>query len=173
MKIPGSRMEFIAYRILYSLYEDNPINANRMLAELTPEMKKDKGVAHALLVRKAFAMRNYGTYFKLYGVAPNMGQYIMEFVFDKLRFEALVKFTKILRPSIDLTFIKRQLAFETDKDCITYLTERGCVFIPATTKPLGKQLDLSLDCKDSFIGLKKWEKECLEKHRISTTDRGV
>uniref|UniRef100_A0A6B2L178 SAC3/GANP/THP3 conserved domain-containing protein n=1 Tax=Arcella intermedia TaxID=1963864 RepID=A0A6B2L178_9EUKA len=63
MKIPGARMEFIAYRILYSLYENNPLNANRMLAELTTEMKKDPGVIHALMVRKAFAIRNYHAFF--------------------------------------------------------------------------------------------------------------
>jgi len=163
MKLPGSKMEFIAYRILYSLYEDNPLNANRMLAELTPEIKKDKGVAHALSVRQAFAIRNYHAFFKLYEKAPNMGQYIMEFVFDKLRFEALVKFTKIFRPDLEIAFITRELAFETTEDCKTYLLEHNCVFASPD----------DLNCKDSFVGMKRWEKDLQEKHRMDTTDSGV
>jgi len=158
LKIPGAKMEFTGYRLLYSLYEDNPLNANKMLAELTPEMKRDPGVAHALKVRQAFASRNYHAFFKLYYIARNMGSYIMEFVFDKLRLEALSKYTKIFRPELEVSFIQRQLAFNSIQECRTYLTDHYCIF----TTPKKDYLN----CRESFLGLKKWEKEFQERHRL-------
>jgi len=158
MKIPGSKMEFISYRILYSIYEDNSLNANKMLAELTPEMRKDPAVSHALKVRQAFAMRNYHAFFKLYFSASNMGYCIMEFVFDKLRLEALSKYTKIFRPELEVSFLQRELAFDSIQNCRLYLDDHYCIF----TSPKKE----FVCCKESFLGLKQWEKEFQERHRL-------
>jgi len=158
MKIPGSKMEFIAYRLLYSIYEDNPLNANKMLSEINPDVRKDPAVAHALKVRQAFAMRNYHAFFKLYYSAYNMGCYIMEFVFDKLRMEALYKYTKIYRPEIEVSFLQKELGFDSIQDCRSYLDDHYCTY----TSPKKE----FVSCKVSSLGLIQWEKEFQERHRL-------
>ena len=92
-------MEFLAYRIIYTLFTQNRsgifveenkliVEINELLAILSPAEKNDEGVAHALDVRKALASRNYHRLFRLYNSAPNMGGYLMDFFVERERVAA-------------------------------------------------------------------------------------
>lgn len=57
----------------------------RVMKTLTKEETSYEGVHHALEVRKSLALGNYGRFFKLYRIAPNMSPYLMDIFIDKHR----------------------------------------------------------------------------------------
>jgi hypothetical protein len=87
--LPGHRMEFVAYRLLYFLYTKNRAGVYRFLKELTPEEKRDPAVRHALEVRRALAASNYHKLFQLYLNAVNMGAYLMDKFVERERVAAV------------------------------------------------------------------------------------
>lgn len=87
--LPGSVMEFLAYRILYLLHTRNRRDVNSLMAELGPIHKEEPAVAHALSVRSALATGNYHAFFRLYDDAPNMNAYVMDHFIDRERINAL------------------------------------------------------------------------------------
>jgi hypothetical protein len=96
----GARLEFLGYKIIYTLYTQNPsgpalcvwgangTEMNEVLATLTPGEKNNENVDHALQVRAALATRNYHQLFRLYNSAPNMGGYLMDFFVERERVAA-------------------------------------------------------------------------------------
>jgi len=56
-----------------------------MMKSLTEDEKKEEGVKHALLVRRALVQGNYGRFFKLFTEAPNMGGHLMDIFIEKHR----------------------------------------------------------------------------------------
>lgn len=56
-----------------------------MLKTLTFEEKMCEPIQHALKVREALASGNFGRFFKLYRVAPNMGGYLMDVFIERYR----------------------------------------------------------------------------------------
>jgi len=122
-------------------------------------MKETPGIKHALLVRQAIAENNYHKFFRLYKDAPNMGSYLMKFIFSKIRFQALLRITKVCRPSVPISHVKKELAFKKDIQCIKFLSEHYCVFSPDNKE---------VSCKESYMGLKRWEKEEEEKHKMES-----
>ena len=57
----------------------------RLMRVLTNEEREAECVKHALQVRKALASGNYGRFFKLYLIAPNMGVHLMDVFVEKHR----------------------------------------------------------------------------------------
>lgn len=92
--VPGCCGEFLAYRILYSLFTRDRASIGNLLADLTSADKRHAAVIHALQVRKALAAGNYHQYFKLYDDAPNMGGYLMDKSIDRERLAALARICK-------------------------------------------------------------------------------
>jgi SAC3 family protein LENG8/THP3 len=96
--LKGARLEFLAYRIIYTLYTQNRSGMlsqcgsdeeiNELLATLTYAEKQNEAVSHALEVREALASRNYHRLFRLYNAAPNMGGYLMDFFVERERVAA-------------------------------------------------------------------------------------
>jgi len=102
----GARLEFLGYKIIYTLYTQNPsgpsrpskrfsegevdfgVEINELLATLTPAEKNNENVDHALQVRQALATRNYHRLFRLYNSAPHMGGYLMDFFVERERVAA-------------------------------------------------------------------------------------
>ncbi|ETW10422.1 hypothetical protein, variant 1 [Aphanomyces invadans] len=86
--IDGNRAEFLAYRILYSIYvclqakSDNSGNVGmyRALSLVRPTDRQDAVVRHALAVREAVFASDYQTFFKLYHTPPKMSGYLMDAV---------------------------------------------------------------------------------------------
>ena len=85
----GHPEEFKAYRILYFIHTCNRTDMNDVLADLTPEEKKDPAVKHALETRSALALGNYHRFFQLYLDTPNMGAYLMDIFVARERLAVL------------------------------------------------------------------------------------
>ena len=68
---------------------------------MSAEDKCDECIAHALLVRHAFMLKNYHRFFKLYLVAPKMSSYLMDWFSERLRKDAL----KIIIKSYVFSFL--------------------------------------------------------------------
>lgn len=60
-----------------------------LLKSLSPSDSKEESIIHSLQVRKSLSSGNYGRFFKLYRVAPNMSGYLMDVFIDKHRVLAL------------------------------------------------------------------------------------
>jgi hypothetical protein len=154
MGVPGNVMEFTAYRILYLLYERNNSSLVILYKDLTKEMKGNAYIKHAMQVERAFFLQDYHRFFNLYDKAPNMGPYIMEALFDDMRFIALKVMSKSFRPEVPFEFIIKELHFENEEECKKYLEEHGAVL---EQKREGSTLLFSMDTKSSYPGLINWE----------------
>lgn len=119
--LPGSRMEFLAYRILYLLHTRNRREVNALMTELTPTSKKEPAVAHALAVRLALATGNYHHFFKLWSDAPNMNAYVMDHFVERERVAALGVVAKSYRPSVPLPYLATELAFADVQEAHDFL----------------------------------------------------
>ena len=58
-------------------------------ASLSPEMRQDESVKHALDIQAAFATKNYHRFFKLYAHSPKMSGYLIDWFIERVRKEAL------------------------------------------------------------------------------------
>lgn len=99
--IPGQSIEFLSYRILYSVYvslqakkagtESNggQLAMYSVLSRVTSDLRSNKGIIHALAVREAVAMNDYHRFFLLYEKAPNMSGYVMDRMVPAIRLRAL------------------------------------------------------------------------------------
>jgi hypothetical protein len=127
-------------------------------------------------------LKDYHTFFKLYQTAPNMGQYVMDFFTEKIRWYTVKAMTKAygshsfinstkqmrgvrskqcflfsvnsFRPTIPVTFIQEELGFDSVEECETFLKERGAAFVRKENK-LGSKL--KIDTKNSYVGFVNWE----------------
>ena len=70
--------EFLAYRILYSIYTKSTADLASHMASLSAQSSAHPAVSHALKLRKAWLLGNYHVFFKLYPSAPNMGTYLLD-----------------------------------------------------------------------------------------------
>lgn len=132
--IPGEAIEFLAYRILYCIYvglqakkadsNTGTLGMYNVLCLLSPQLRQDKVVAHALHVREAVALNDYHQFFNLHSEAPNMSGYLMNAMVTTVRLRALRIMCKAYasflhlpgisfflfryRPHLCLDFIKRE-----------------------------------------------------------------
>jgi len=75
-------------------------------------------------VRKALASGNYGRFFKLFRVAPNMGPFLMDIFIDKHRVLCLLRLCfAYIATNIDVSYLTHFLAFDSDKDTEAFLSE--------------------------------------------------
>lgn len=144
--LAGSQQEFTAYRVLYYLYLQTSCSGGstgltKILQEL-PAGEQDPAVSHALRVRKALAMTDYHLFFSLYETTPNLGRHIMQKLLKTTRVEALRRIIKSYRPTISLSFVLRELLFDTDEDGVAFLQACGVVFTPN---------GLEVACKESSV----------------------
>ncbi|CAO3664538.1 unnamed protein product [Umbelopsis ramanniana] len=148
--IAGETMEFLAYRILYMLHTQNRSALNAIMAEIKGTQANDKAVQHALQVRSSLATSNYHRFFLLYKETPNMGNYLIHQFIERERIYALRTMCKAYRPSIDIDFIHKELAFETPQDLHKFLEK---------LKISGTLDDQSLDARIALPGLNDLAKQ--------------
>mmetsp|Transcript_82870 Transcript_82870/g.222260 ORF Transcript_82870/g.222260 Transcript_82870/m.222260 type:complete len:219 (-) Transcript_82870:390-1046(-) len=122
--------EFIAYRMLYGMREENNVleSVTVMLAQLPAATRRAPDVAFATEVGQALLCNDYTTFFRLYEKAPKMTGYIMDFFVDRVRKSALQTFLRSHGPTVDVDHFKRLLCFAKRKDCFRFLREAGVVF---------------------------------------------
>ncbi|KAI4738060.1 hypothetical protein E4T50_11454 [Aureobasidium sp. EXF-12298] len=125
MKLRGSPGEFLAYRILYTIYTCNRQTMNDVLAALTPADKQYPAVKHALAVRASLATGNYHRFFRLFNESPNMGAYLMDMFVNRERVAALAAICRAYRPGVKVSFLTEELAFVSDEQCAQFLCEHG------------------------------------------------
>ncbi|KAL8005666.1 hypothetical protein Plhal703r1_c07g0039331 [Plasmopara halstedii] len=119
--IPGEVTEFLAYRILYCVYvslqsKKGDSNAGQLgmynvLAMVTPSMRSESAIAHALDVR-----------------APNMAGYLMDVMVPAIRLSALRAMCKAYRPALPVQHIRKELKLE-GKAGKAFIRQSGLAFV--------------------------------------------
>jgi hypothetical protein len=94
LDLGGHPAEFLAYRILYFIFTQNRTGMNDVLADITPELKKEPALRHAMAMRSAVASGNYHKFFRLYLDVPNMGAYLVDQFITRERLAALASICK-------------------------------------------------------------------------------
>ena len=89
-----NRLEFIAYRILYSLYTNEPTDAPIILHKLNTEERNHPWIKNAMAVVIAWTTANYGKFFQLYTIIPNLGSYIIDWITHNTRIQTLLTLSK-------------------------------------------------------------------------------
>lgn len=118
--LPGHLAEFVAYRILYAVYTGVSTGVSwgpffhislticayldmlRTLQELSPQLKQQPVIQHALNVQKAYTERRFSSFFKLYAAAPNMGRSLMGLLAPTVRMYGLKVICKSYAPLPDI-----------------------------------------------------------------------
>jgi hypothetical protein len=153
LKLGGHPAEFMAYRILYFVHTCNRTALNDILAEITPELRQEECVQHALSVRSAQASGNYHKLLAhLYQSVPNMGAYLMDMFVARERIAALATICKSYvtfltppskgrltmsryKPNVSIQFLAEELGFDSYESTIEFLDKAGAEKAGALIRP--------------------------------------
>jgi SAC3 family protein LENG8/THP3 len=129
----GHNIEFLAYRIIYTILQGIKYDMENLLIDVHKMEKKSKiisknlEISHALKVMKAINANNYFEFFNLYKIAPNMGSYLIEPFLPRLRIKALLVCATGYFTEANVGFLWDKLAFEKEECFIKFLEENNVV----------------------------------------------
>ena len=104
--------EFTSYRLLYNVSMQASNNISDIMLTLSADDLQDEFIRHALKVREVSALGNYSAFFKLYRSAPGHQSHVMETFADRERLGALRVLCRSYQPSVDVSFVVKQLALD-------------------------------------------------------------
>ncbi|XP_014668818.1 PREDICTED: leukocyte receptor cluster member 8 homolog [Priapulus caudatus] len=136
-----SHYEFIGYRILYYIFTNNHLDITTTLTTLTPDARQHLVISYALELRAHWHLANFRRFFLLYKQAPMMAGYLVDWFVERMRKNALTIIIKAYRPTLATAFVKDQLAFDNDADCLTFLEQYSVIFTDISKS--------KIDCKNS------------------------
>jgi len=153
--IRGCEMEFVAYRILYYVYlqgnnkyQGGSADLAFILMSLSEEAYAHPAVRHALSIRSAIQQDDLHRFFKLLPETPNKGICILRPMLNSWRLKYLIRMCKGFKPSILVSFIRTEMAFDTHQDCVMFLQKAGCLLVQGPTM---SEEDLEVNTKETVV----------------------
>lgn len=131
-----SLREFRSYALLYALVRNSRVELKRELDRMKDLLmveghssSHESCCEHALQVLKAVEECNYRTFFRLYGSAPHMSAYLMDFLVKRVRDQAYERITSAYRPHVSVEDIREWLYLDDMEEARRFLRQRNAVFI--------------------------------------------
>ncbi|XP_050533626.1 leukocyte receptor cluster member 8 homolog isoform X2 [Daktulosphaira vitifoliae] len=122
-----NRNEFLCYSILYCIYTRALSELNEILLTIKESNIKDECIEFALKTKNAWWLSNHIQLFSLYKVAPKMASYLMDMFLARERKNFYLAIAKSYRPTIPISTIQDQMAFNKREDCLAFLKDTGAV----------------------------------------------
>lgn len=120
---PKTCLEFLAYRLLYFLYNEVKQTVTEIVCGLNEKTRKHPALSHAIQVFESLENFNYSKLFRLSEGSPNMGDYLMCLFLPKIRKRALIVITTAYRPTVTLEFLSKALHFKNKKEFNDFVGE--------------------------------------------------
>jgi len=131
--IVGNEAEFLAYKLLYFVtlrynaqYQSGSKDTTFILKELSRvPIFHDDCVQHAFRLMMYQMNEDYHNFFILYPSTPHLGKHLIDRIRDRIRVSSLQKMVKTFKPTLPISHVTRELAFESEEECLEFLTTYG------------------------------------------------
>ncbi|XP_050436559.1 leukocyte receptor cluster member 8 homolog [Adelges cooleyi] len=123
-----NRNEFLCYSVLYCIYTRAISELNDVLLTIKESKISDECIDFAIKTKKAWWLGNHVELFSLYKTAPKMASYLMDMFLTRERNNFYLAIAKSYRPTIPISTVQDQMAFNKREDCVDFLKAAGAVF---------------------------------------------
>ena len=152
--------EFGGYALLYALVRNSWLELNQTLQQQQEqqnerednkqqyEAEHSSSYLHALGVVRAVLEDDSVAFFRLYGVAPHMSAYLMDFLVNRVRKAAYLRAIASHRPNIGTEQFREWFRFDDLEQTRQFLKQQGAVFLNVSDTAA-----FWVDCKASYAKL--------------------